>query len=175
MIILHADRLHWIKDNGLDDPTDHCAHSPVSCQIDDEVICCSEDGDWSVSASAIFLLRALDRDHTMDSKVGGHIFPCCGHGIFDVGESEVVICGCPIGLDFEIRHLNGSYELTTADLRKIVVRESEWKETVVNYSGQILAFYNQSAPKQTFDEEDQKGFHLMMTEWRHLHQKHSKK
>jgi hypothetical protein len=174
MITLSADRLHWISDDGSDEPSDLCAHSPVTCQIDDQVIAQPEDGDWTVSASAIFLLRALGRDHTKESKVGDQIFPCCGHGIFDVGEPEVVICGCPSGIDFEIRHTDTTFQLSTEDGRVIDVPKYDWRNAVLRYSDQVMEFYDQSAPKEPSDEEDRKGFAAMMSEWRRLRQEHTK-
>lgn len=125
-----------------------------------------------MSASAIFLLRALDRDHTKESKVGDQIFPCCGHSIYDVGEEEVVICGCPSGIDFEIRHRSGLYTISTKDGREIAVPEAEWESAVVRYSNQILSFYEQSSLKEPSDEEDRKGFDAMMVEWYRLQIKH---
>jgi hypothetical protein len=174
MITLSADRLHWIRDDGSDEPSDLCAHSPVTCQIDDQVIAQPEDGDWTISASAIFLLRALGRDHTKESKVGDQIFPCCGHGIFDVGEPEVVICGSPSGIDFEIRHTDTTFQLSTEDGRVIIVPKDDWRNAVLRYSDQVMEFYDRSAPKEPSDETDRKGFAAMMSEWRRLRQEHTK-
>lgn len=174
MIILSADRLHWISDDGTDEPADLCAHSPVNCQINDEVIARPEDGDWTVSASAIFLLRALGRNHTKESKVGEQIFPCCGHGIYDVGEPEVVICGCPSGIDFEIRHADTTFRIETENGRVIDVPKEEWRNAVLRYSDQVMEFYDQSAPKEPGDEEDRKGLIAMMSEWRRLRREHAK-
>ena len=174
MITLRTDRLHWISDNGVDDPADLCAHSPVTCEINGEILASPDDGDWTVSASAIFLLRALERDHTKKSMVGDHIFPCCGHGIYDVGESEVVICGCPSGIDFEIRHRHEIFEITTDDGRRIEVPEREWEDAVVRYSDQVMSFYERSKPKVPSDAEERKGFAAMMTEWNRLRSRHTK-
>lgn len=168
-ITLQADRLHWISDDGTDDPSDLCAHSPVVCEINDVVIVRPEDGDWTVSASAIFLLRALGRDHTSTCKVGDQLFPCCGHGIYDVGEPEVVICGCPSGIDFEIRRVGNTFQITTEAGKIIDVPEGDWKRAVLAYSSQIMNFYTNSQTKKPHDEEEGKGLFAMMSEWRRLH------
>jgi hypothetical protein len=168
MITLSANRLHWMRDNGTDEPWDLCAHSPVTFEIDDEVITRPEDGDWTVSASAIFLLRALGRNHTKESKVGDQIFPCCGHGIYEVGESEVAICGCPLGIDFEIRHTESSVQISTEDGRVIEVPREDWRNAVLRYSDQVMEFYDRFAPKTPADEVDRKGFAAMMAEWQRL-------
>ena len=174
MITLRADRLHWMGDNGIDEPTDLCAHSSVTFRIDDEVIVRPEDGDWTVSASAIFLLRALGRDHTKDSPVGDQLFPCCGHGIFDIGKPEVLISGCPSGIDLEVRHTETGFRLSTEDGRVIEVAKAYWRKAVLRYSNQVLEFYNHAAPKKPIHEEDRKAFAAMFSEWQRLHQKHTK-
>lgn len=168
MITLEPVRLHWIKDDGCDDPGDVCAHSPVRFEIDSQVIVKPEDGDWTASASAIFLLRALNRDHTKASPVGDQIFPCCGHGIFDGGQAEVVIVGCPVGINVEIRHEGGCYRIVTEDSREFRVPQEQWREAVFDYSDQVMRFYKESRPKEREDEADRKAFQAMMAEWRRL-------
>lgn len=168
LITLEPVRLHWINDDGVDDPTDLCAHSPVRFEIDSQAIAKPEDGDWTVSASAIFLLRALRRDHTKDSPVGEQMFPCCGHGIFDVGKPEVAIIGCSSGIDVEIRHVGDCYRLVTEEGHDFRVPETEWRKAVVDYSDQVMRFYEESLPKEPVDDEDRRGFQAMMAEWRRL-------
>jgi len=169
MITLEATLLHWIKDDGKDDPSDLCAHSPVAFAIDGQTIVNPDDGDWTVSASAIFLLRALARDHTKDNPVGDQLFPCCGHGIYAVSESEVVICGCPNGINPEIRKNAGTYEVVTESGEKYVVADRKLRSAVLQYSEQVQKFYEESAPKEPKDDEDRKGFKSMMSEWKRNH------
>lgn len=172
MIILEPTKLHWIKDDGSDNPEDLCAHSPVQFEIDGNVLVKPDDGDWTVSATSIFLLRSLSRNHTKENTVGAaQIFPCCGHGIYDLGEPEVLIMGCPSGIDLEIYQNHDSYKIVTEDDQELVVSSDEWKSTVHRFSSKVLSFYEASLPKQPFDDESQKGFNLMMSEWRELQNK----
>ena len=174
MITLRADRLHWISDNGRDEPYDLCAHSPVSLQIDDQILARPEDGEWTVSASAIFLLRALRRDHIKESRVGDQIFPCCGHCIYDVGKPEVAILGCASGIDFEIRHLMNIYQITSDDGRIIDVPENDWREAVLDFSDAVMDFYDRSMPKEPADDDERKDFSAMMIEWQRLCDYHNR-
>lgn len=157
-------RLHWIKDEG-DDPADVCAHSPVRLVISEHSLVTPDDGDWTVSASAVVLLRTLSRDHTKQHPAGEHLFPCCGDCI-DVGEDDVVICGCPSGKDFEITHGPGSVALR-ADGQTHTVSEADWRDAVFSFCDEVMAFYERSSPKTPSDAEDRKGFDRMMSEWRH--------
>lgn len=169
MIELSAVRLHWLGDDDGDSTGDLCAHSPVSFCVCGETLVSPEDGDWTVSAAAIYLLRALEREHTKDSPVGDHIFPCCGHGIYDVGKPDVVICGCPSGVDLEICHKPDGLLLVAEDGRMIKVSQRDWQDAVLAFSSQVLNFYDQSQPKYGFSEEDRNGYKAMMAEWKRRH------
>jgi len=172
MIKLTPTQLHWMNDDGSDDPKDLCAHSPVIFEIDDHVIVKPEDGDWTVSATSIFLLRSLSRNHTSKEPVGaGQIFPCCGFNIYDVGKPEAVILGCPSGIDLEIYREENSYRIVTENNQEFCVSSNDWNKTIHDFSSAVLNFYTSSKPKEPFDEESEKGFKLMMSEWNKLHNK----
>jgi hypothetical protein len=76
MISLAAHELCWIK-GGSDDPEDQCAHGKVALEIDGVSLVRPEDGEWTVSAAALFLLRTLTADHTPERPVaeGSFSFP----------------------------------------------------------------------------------------------------
>ena len=78
MITLMPTRMHWIRDDGTDDPSDLCAHSPVRFEVGDKILVAPDHGDFTVSAAAIYLLRTLERNHTSDAPVGDQLFPCSG-------------------------------------------------------------------------------------------------
>ncbi len=165
MITLKPTRLHWLKDNGFDDPSDLCAHSPVHFEIDGKTIMDGTDVDTTVSAAAIYLLRTLERDHTRETRVGEHLFPCCGHAMFDTGDDDVLICGCPNGTDLSLsHHADGTVCLTANDGSVYTVYESEWRETVRAFSDLVRQFYCRSLPK-TPAKSDIDGYAKMMAEW----------
>ena len=74
MIILRPTNLHWI-DGTADDPSDLCAHSGVDFRIDDHVLIRPSNGEWAVSAIALFLLRTLSRPHTKSTQTGALFTP----------------------------------------------------------------------------------------------------
>ena len=82
MIILLPTNLHWI--GGLDDSADLYAHSGVDFRIGDSVLVKPSDGDWTVSAAALYLLRTLSQPHTRQQPITEYLFPCCGNGIFEL-------------------------------------------------------------------------------------------
>jgi hypothetical protein len=96
--------LHWLTEPP-DDKADLCAHSAVEFFIGGEALVSANEGDWTVSASAVYLLRTLSSSHTKATPVGDHLFPCCGHTMYAMDDQEdVYISGCPNGKDFEDHH-----------------------------------------------------------------------
>jgi hypothetical protein len=167
MITLVPTRLHWIKDDGADDPCDLCAHSPVRFQIDNDTLVAPEEGDVTVSAAAVYLLRTLERDHTNDDRVGDQLFPCCGHAMYDTGDEDVAICGCANGSDVYVTHVDDvNVRLTSATGKSYVVPVDEWRQATRKFSEDVLEFYDQSLPKTPADDTDSAGFAKMMEEWK---------
>ncbi|EKV03909.1 hypothetical protein Lepto7375DRAFT_6229 [Leptolyngbya sp. PCC 7375] len=58
MISLQLLHPHWIKNNG-DDPSDHCAHGSIELVIDETQFISESDGEWTVSAAALFLRKTV--------------------------------------------------------------------------------------------------------------------
>lgn len=165
-ITLVPTRLHWIKDDGSDDPSDLCAHSPVYFEIEGETLVSPSEGDATVSAAAIYLLRTLEREHTKEHPICDHLFPCCGHALYDTGDADVAISGCLNGSDVFVAHNDDStLRITTAAGNSYFVAETEWRQTVHIFSDAVRAFYDRSLPKTPADEVDADGFARMMAEW----------
>ena len=166
MITLVPTRLHWIKDDGADDPCDLCAHSPVLFQIDGETLVAPEDGDVTVSSAAIHLLRTLQRNHTNDDRVGDKLFPCCGHAMYDTGDDDVTICGCSNGSDVFVTHgHDGTVRLTTTTVKSYVVSENDWRQATCAFSSAVREFYDHSLPKTPAGDTEAAGFAKLMHEW----------
>ena len=166
MITLVPTRLHWINDDGNDDPFDMCAHSPIQMDINGVTLVTPEDGDATVSASAIYLLRTLENDHTKASPVGDQLFPCCGHGMFDTGDEDVVICGCSNGSNVLVKHTtDGGIELESTDGRRFELQYEDWRNAVVEFSDAVRSFYDSSLPKTPSDTTEGEGFQKMLSEW----------
>lgn len=165
MVVLRPTNLHWI--NGLpDEPTDPCAHSGVEFCVEDEVLVAPSQGDWAVSASALYLLRALSQSHTKESPVCEHLFPCCGHSVYDIaGQEDVLIFGCPNGIDFEVVRAADDVLITGVDRREHRIPFGQWREAVCAFSDAVRSFYAASSPKQLVDKDEAKGFDKFMAEW----------
>lgn len=80
------------------------------------------------------------------------------------GETDVVITGCPNGIDLEIHRTGDEVAVTTAAGREHRTSFREWRESVTSFSDLVLAFYGAASPKRP-DVDDRPGFDRFMTEW----------
>jgi hypothetical protein len=168
MAILRPVNLRWIR-GSVDDPKDLCAHGDVEFRIEDDILLdpTTTGKDFTVSASALYLLRTLASPHTQDAPVGEHLFPCCGFSMFDLPEQEdVFVCECPRGEDFEVLHeIGGSGILVRSeDGREWRVGWPEWRAAVYNFADRVSEFYASCSPKQP-SEGDAQGFRKFAAEW----------
>ena len=165
MIDLRATNLHWVK-GSADDPADLCAHSGVALTVNGIALIEPNEGDWTVSAAALYLLRTLSQPHDRNERVDEHLFPCCGFMMLDIeGEKDVVICECPNGLDFDVVAVGTRVVLTGANGQHFELAAEEWRQSVCGFCDTVQAFYAKSSPKIFADETAAKGFKKFWAEW----------
>ena len=157
MIVLEPKNLTWITER-KDDSEDLCAHGKVRFEIDGVKIVSVDDGEWTVSAAALYLLRTLDSEYAKKTPSFEQIFPCCGFSMYDTEDKDVVIIGCPSGIDLQIMRHGNNVEIQAKGKNAITVSYSAWRDAVVSFSKTVRAFYASSSPKKPFDVEAQKGF-----------------
>lgn len=170
MIELRPLNLHWLEN--MEEERDYCAHSSVHLKIEDKVISSESSDVWTVSAAAYYFLNSLKLDH--DGSIQPQLLPCCGNGMYAAGEEgkDLVIIGCPNGINWTITHLEGKLIHQFEDGIIIETEFEEWRDAVCNFSDEVMKFYEVSLPKK-FDDEDEearKGFELFMQEWKELRQ-----
>lgn len=170
MITLELVEPGWVR-GPEDDPADRCAHGCVRLRVDDVPLVDPEEGQWAVSAAALFLLRTLSASHTAAGSVtdGNLLFPCCGHALFLAPDTRYgfVCVGCPNGVDVEVAHAAGRVELRRADGRYASVDRDAWHDAVCSFADEVEALYARSAPKVELDEgEDRDAWARFWDEWR---------
>jgi hypothetical protein len=175
MVSIIPTRLHWLKDDGLDCPNDLCAHSPVNFSIGKVSLLTAADGDFTVSASSIYLLRSLTSNHIIEpnteaplsgtSTTYENLFPCCGHTMIDNGEFDVQITGCPNGSNFNVTHLADSIRVHVNEQTHFDVRQNDWKSAVLSFVDTVREFYNNSELKTPADDFASAGYNAMIAEW----------
>lgn len=167
MVSLLPVNLRWIN-GATDDPADLCAHGDVEFRIDRDTLLGGGNGrDLTVSAAALYLLRTLSVPHTRGAPVGDHLFPCCGFAMWDApGESDVAMCGCPNGEDFEVLHQVGEAGVVVRAIggREWRVGWPEWRAAVFEFADRVSDFYAACSPKQP-SPDDAAGFAKFLVEW----------
>jgi hypothetical protein len=79
---------------------------------------------------------------------------------------NVVIVGCPAGIDFQVRHTREELILTFEDDRSFAVPDAVWKRSVCGFSDAVKQFYDSSSSKiLPSDDEEAAGFRKFMREW----------
>lgn len=164
--------MKWLSDEN-DGSGDLCAHGIIYFEIDGNILVSEKDEIWTVSASALYLLRTLESDHSnteFEAPYGGQIFPCCGFNMYDIeGEENVVIDGCPNGIDFEITHEEGRVKISFEDKKSFLVPLKEWQRAIIEFSKRVKAFYAASSPKIPWDDENKAGYEKFIAEWNRRH------
>lgn len=172
MVNLVVKDFHWIKGTD-DDPDDQCAHGRVLFQINYTTFVRPDDGLWTVSASALYLLRTLSEDHTTENPVaeGNFLFPCCGFNVWPGGKRFKVLCmGCDTGIDVEIVHHQDIVTVKSPAGAEIVSKV-EWNEAVLGFVNSVQDFYRASTPKVAIEDEyDKQGWSGFWQEWAERYQ-----
>lgn len=166
-VILRPVKLSWLH-GAADDPTDLCVHARVDFRIGDHVLVDAErDLEVTVSAAGLYLMRTLERDHTRKSPVGDHLFPCCGFTLYEeAGSLDVVIIGCPNGVDFEVTYAAGDDRVLVRAMsgREWEVARQDWRSAVFSFADAVSNFVATASPKTT-SVDDAAGFRKFLTEW----------
>ena len=173
MLTLSLLEAHWLD---VPDPRDdQCAHGTVRLSVGEHEFVTRQDGDLTVCAAALNLLRTLEHDHTSESPVaeGGQLFPCCGFNVWVAGgRFPVFILGCPTGVDLELVHVSSGAVLRGKG-REAVVSEQAWRNAVVSFAESVLAFYDREPPRNPVEDmEDRKGWKAFWQEYADRLQRH---
>jgi hypothetical protein len=156
----------WVNASD-DDPADLCVHGRVEFRVGEDVLLDpTHNLQVTVSAAALYLLRTLTTPHCKQAPVGDHLFPCCGFAMWDVGTPDVVISGCPNGVDFEVLPRVGDAEVLVraGDGRQWRLERSEWRAAVFEFADRVSEFYAASSAKQP-SNDDEPGFRKFTAEW----------
>lgn len=159
--------MHWLFKEDIH--ADLCAHGKVKVQIGEELIAgIRDDEDWTISSTALFLLRTLERNHTKEEQVGDYLIPCCGHFfVFENDMKEVYVGSCANGIDWEVIHENGNIKLKTENGEETLIEFDHYKSEVLKFVDKVERFYIESGEKKiSSDETERKGYLEFWNEWK---------
>lgn len=88
----------WIDPDLVDSPGDLCSHGDIRLVIGGTVIASGQGGEYTISTSALSLLRSLESDHSREHRVADQLIRHCG---------QIYMWSCGIGIDWRVTHLPG--------------------------------------------------------------------
>ncbi|MEK7724033.1 MAG: hypothetical protein AAB336_06785 [Acidobacteriota bacterium] len=165
--------LHWLKNTN--EQKDLCCHGTVFVRIGDEIICDKDKIiEVTVSSTALHLMRTL-KENYQKGDYGNQLLPCCGHFIVADEEDFVIICGCPIGIDWTIIHTDdGKVKHISEKGSEAIIDKEIYKTLVFDFADQVESFYQNSLPKIIPEDDFEKnGYLAFWNEWRNLCQEFS--
>jgi hypothetical protein len=170
-MVLLLYNLHWLEHTPQQ--SDLCAHGQVTVQIATQQLATPLDGDWCVSAGAIYLLRTLAADHTAEHPVGEHLIPHCGHSMFSqTGSDDVLILGCSQGVTWEVQHQRDHVLVRTTEGAEERLPAHHWQQAVLTFVDAVAQFYAASLPKVPADTYEAAGYAAFQAEWQRRRQAH---
>ncbi len=165
---LYASDMFFRGDNEKEQAYDCCVHGKIVFKIGDKLL--SDDTEWCVSASAYRFLHTLFENHFMGAEK--FLIPCCGHFMIPSEDKmSVNISGCSNGIDFNIIHEEESITIVTADNIEYHIPFVEYKNAVISFAEQVMAFYQSNPPRAFEDDFDKEGYSAFVTEWYILYDK----
>lgn len=170
-------KIHWL--DNFDDPDDRCAHGKIRVTIGDEIVAdnsANPNDWWTLSATALHLLRTLESNHTKTNPVAACLVPGEGHHI-DHHENNPVVhieTAYPMvsGRNWWVTHLDNKVRLETATGHSISIPFDDYKQQVLSFVDKVEAFYNNSKPKNSPDNKyDREAYTKFWTEWKNRRDK----
>jgi len=96
----------WINDEPESARYDPCSHGDIRVVIGGRVIAPGDgSGDYTISTSALALLRTLESDHSRERPIIDHRGIGTDHLVMHCG--QLLMGSCPIGIDWSVAHIPG--------------------------------------------------------------------
>ena len=162
-------RQGWIDPELSDAPNDLCSHGDIRLEIGGQVIVSGQEDQWyTISTSALALLRTLEADHSPERPVtdNDNLILHCG---------MLMMLSCPIGIEWSVTHVDDHVRLHDV-IRRDSISENEdvrfpglaVELRLVEYRQKIGAFAakakepfltgSRKSPGDSYDEELYRAF-----------------
>ena len=160
MFQIDAYGIGWL-DTIRDSRDDPCLHGYAAARIGGRLLAY----DATVSATALYLLKTLTEDHLIYED--NQLLPCCGFSVYpDQSGENVVIIGCPNGVDWTVLHEGSMVRLILEDGTETVISLADYTKEVLRFVESIEAYYRASPAKSEMENElDREGWQLFWEEW----------
>jgi len=166
-------KIHWLENYGEEDNLDLCAHGKVCVTINEEIIADNSDDPndwWSLTATALHLLRTLELNHTSVNPVGDCLIPGEGHHIDHHKNDPIVhietVYPMVDGRNWWVIHEDNKVKLVTESSKETIISFEHYKSEVLYFVDKVHDFYKTSKPKTLpEDKYDREGYLKLWKEW----------
>ncbi len=157
---IDVESFEWSR-GSKDDPADLCLHGKAAAFIGKVKL----EYNATVSATALYLLKTLTEDHIVNTD--NQMLPCCGFFYSpNEGLDNVVIIGCPNGVDWSVIHEGDKVILELEDCTKESVPIEDYGKAVYYFADKVEAFYKSCSPKVLPKNDfDRDGYLAFWNEW----------
>ena len=162
-------RQGWIDPDLSEAPGDLCSHGDIRLEIGGQVIVSGQEEHWyTISTSALALLRTLEADHSPQRPVtdNDNLILHCG---------MLMMLSCPIGIEWSVTHLDDQVRLhdvirrdstsETEDVRfpglAVDLPLGEYRQKIAGFAAKAKEPFltgAQKAPGDSYDEELYRAF-----------------
>ncbi|MEC5158623.1 hypothetical protein [Chryseobacterium sp. MP_3.2] len=164
---IKVSNLHWLPNTT--EENDLCAHGNVFLKIGDEIVCDETNLEFTVSATALYLLRSLTENYSKDDY-GSQFIPCCGFFTYFDKNDRPVISGCPSGIDWKIQHIDENIVKHISEKgTEATISMDNYQKQVFEFADKVEKFYKESKPKIIPDDDFERGaYNEIWEEWRNI-------
>lgn len=156
--------LGWLE--CMPEEADLCAHGTVRIRAGEHAL----EGEVSMSAAALHLLRTVADDHEPDEMA--KLFPTDGFSWTPAGgvvPYGIYLGGCPNGgFDGRVTHEGDHVRVALTDLPEVCMPLEAWRGEVFSFVDEVEALFRRSRPKVVTAELDQLWYPLFWEEWRRI-------
>ncbi len=153
--------LCWL--NGMPEENDLCAHGIACIRIGDSVL----EGEVSMSAAALHLLRTVENDHEPDEMA--KLFPTDGFCWTPASEEypyDIYLGGCPNGgFDGSVTHEGGFVCIALENAPPIRVPLEAYRVEVFRFADAVERLFQESKPKVVQSDLDTLWYAPFWAEW----------
>lgn len=154
------DSLELCWQDGQPEETDLCAHGAVRIHVGEYVL----EGEVSMSASALHLLRSVTDDHEPDPLA--KLFPMDGFSWTPDGAGSIYLGGCPNGgFDGTVIHEDDFVHIALEGRPEVRVPLDQYRAEVFCFADAVEGLFRTSCPKVVCNELDKLWYPAFWEEW----------
>ena len=123
-------QLNWVHDS--DGVNDLCVHGLLFLRIGNTIVSDAEDGEWTLSAVALNLLRTLNPNYEGPEDF---VVPCCGEPQSHNG--KLSLSGCNQGIYWKIINNGDTIHHKLENSEEVAIGINEHKEKVFAFADAV--------------------------------------